>query len=138
MSNSVKSVADLEAALAGKGAPPRLVHWYSVPEELSEKTGVKKLGFVELTAKEELRAHERAGKEMVPAKVGYELAKESLWYVDKDRLSTLNDTADAWWDEPVPSRTKLRQLAVAAYGQIHQPDAVDLVAFLGSHETAVG
>ena len=110
----------------------RTLHKYQVPERMWE-LGVKEIGLVELTANEELMASKRTRTDLT--RLGFELAKESLRFVDGKKLLTADGSADRGWDVIHP---KIRNLVIQAYGDIHQPKSEDVAGFLQSHKVVVG
>lgn len=114
----------------------RTVYWFNVPEKLAVKSGIKRLGFVELRAGEEMDCTTRAENNQV--KLGFELAKASLRYADDQKLSNGDGSTDTFWGGSQPGLSKIRQLVLAAYGHIHAPDEGEAASFLGSMETTIG
>jgi hypothetical protein len=121
----------LPEALA-RGRRERVMHIFTVPASLT-KYGVTELGIVELNAEEELAASKRAAGDQM--RVGFELAKESIRSVNGKECNTNDGTADRAWSTMHP---KVRMLCIAAYSDVHQPDATDRAAFMQSRQVQVG
>lgn len=150
MPATVQSPADLDALIA-RASAPRDLHEYAIPAALRrEASGITHLRMVELTVDEELIAARRSGAD--PIMLAWELAKESLRglvrqritrdgsgaevvHADEVRLGTGDGSLDATWREMHP---KLRQLAITAYGDIHNPKEADTKAFLQSGRVIAG
>jgi hypothetical protein len=128
------NLAAVEAAFEGR-TKQRVFHWYTIPASIAEKTGVTKIGLVELFSGEEIQAARRSKGGMQDIETAYELAKESLRWVDEKRVSTADGSVDAFWGGNTEGLTYLRQLVIGAYSQIHNPKAVDVRDFLASHST---
>lgn len=136
--SEVQSLQDAESIIKAVQTQ-RTVYWFKVPKKLAAKAGVKKLGFVELQAHEELMCANRAVNSDNPeVSLGFELAKESLRYADDKQLSTGEGTTDIFWGGNLPGLSKIRQLVLGAYGHIHAPDKEDAKDFLESMETQIG
>lgn len=114
----------------------RPVFWYDVPEKLGVAVGVGRLGLVELSTQEVLNTTKRAAGDQIA--MAFELAKEALRYVDQRRILTADGTADEFWASQTPGMSKLRQLVIAAYGQIHSPLKEDVLGFLASQTIKIG
>lgn len=110
----------------------RQMHLFTIPASL-QGFGIKSIGLVELTAEEEIMATKRCANDV--ARLAFELAKESLRQVDGKPVSTMEGTVDRLWNRMHP---KVRNLVVAAYGQIHQPEGNETAGFLASHQVQVG
>lgn len=110
----------------------RLVYWYTVPVELREASGgVIKLGFVELTANEELFATKRCAGDV--ARMVFELARESLRFADQRTISTTDETVDELWASFGPS---VRNLVLTAYNKLHSTKPEHMADFLDSREVS--
>lgn len=134
--------ASLAEGLARESARP--VFWFNVPTKLRVKSGVAKLGFVALTANEEIQAAELSGKDATNiAKqmlLAHSLAKHSLRYLvsdkgEKTKLTLADNSADKFWGALDPG---LRGLAMSAYNKIHSVEDDDSESFLSSMEVSVG
>lgn len=115
--------------------PERIVTTFDIPESIIELTGttVKSIGFVELTAAEEMAATKRSRQD--PLRLATELTKQALVEVNGQRVSIGNQSVDkAWEDMPA----KVRSLALAAYNEIHNPEEEEQKAFLKSRATKTG
>lgn len=110
----------------------RPIHVFQVPVGLVTY-GITSIGMVELTANEEIMATKRSNNN--PMQLGYELAKESLRMVDKKKVSTVDGTADAVFNNMHP---KVRTLLAQAYTEIHSPKDSDSKDFLSSREYTAG
>ena len=115
-------------------ARKRVVHWFKIPEQLwPESGGVKKLGFVELTANEELFATKRCMGDV--ARLVFELARESLRYVEDANgvrtIYTSDDSVDLLWGSFHPS---IRNTALSAYNKLHSTKPEQMASFLDSRE----
>lgn len=135
MTEQVTNLADAEALITA-AQTHRTVYWFNVPAKLAAKSGIKKLGFIELQAHEEMMCANRCESSQV--RLGFELAKEALRRVDDKQLSTADGSTDTFWGGNTPGLSKVRQLVLAAYAHIHTPDEEDSEGFLGSMETEIG
>lgn len=127
MTQTLEEIAKAAAAHNQK----RVIHYFTVPKKL-QGLGVARLGFVELTSREQSLASKRGGLD--PIAIANEMAKEALRAVDDRVVSTSDGTADQAWDK---MGAKLRNLCTTAYAAIHNPDDGDAQDFLNSKETAV-
>ena len=125
MSNKIQSVQDI--AKTASQSDDRPIFEYDVPQELAKTSGIGRLGFVELNAKEELMAARRASGDMT--KLAFELAKQSLRTVDDAVVHTGDESADLAWTKMGP---KLRNLAMSAFNSVNQPREDDVKSFLAS------
>lgn len=124
------SDVDRKIADARKG---RLVVLFDVPPSIAEAAGVRELGFVTLTADEELLCFQRARGNS--ARLAAELAKASLVEADGAPLSGADGTVDAFFSRADP---RLRQLVLTAYTELHAASQEDADAFLKSRKTRAG
>ena len=115
---------------------PRMIYWFQVPPRIGEPLGIERIGMVELLTGEELMATKRVGTELV--RLGFELAKEAVRFINNEPVNTGDGTADAFWGRPGKGMSKIRQLILTAYGQIHNPETEDVASFLKSLSTTVG
>lgn len=106
----------------------RTIHHFDMPEQYH--SWAKQVGFVELTAQEELQAGKRAKQD--PLRLMFELVKASLVEVDGAKVSIANQSADQKIDT-CPAQA--RSLLMAAYNSIHQPDEDEQQTFLKSRRT---
>lgn len=120
----------------------RPVHWFTVPPKLAARTSIVKLGFVALTANEEIQAAELSGKDATNiAKqmlLAHSLAKHSLRFAvreggEKIRLTIADNSSDKFWS----SDPGLRALAMSAYNKLHSVEDEDSESFLSSVEVSV-
>lgn len=112
----------------------RVVHWFNIPERLwPESGGVKKLGFVELTANEELFATKRCAGDLT--RLVFELARESLRYADDKTIHTSDETVDELWGQFHPA---IRNMALSAYNKLHSTKPEDMASFLDSRVVTAG
>lgn len=109
----------------------RPVYTYTVPESLGD-VGARSVGLVELNAGEELMAAKRAMNN--PIQLAYELAKEALRAIDGRPLSLGDGSTDVAWGAMCP---KLRNLVMAAYNDLHSPEAAEVKGFLKSRQAHV-
>ncbi len=114
----------------------RPIYTYDVPPDLARESGITTLGLTEVTSGEEMNATRRADGDQV--RLAFELAKESVRRCDDERLSTADNTSDAFWARQTPGMSRIRQLILAAYGQIHNPTSGEAESFLGSRRVSVG
>ena len=129
----VRGPSDLLMAARPK---ERLIYWFDIPESIGASLEIEKIGMIELTSGEELMATKRIGTEMI--RLGFELAKESIRFVNDNPVNTGDGSADMFWERSGTSMAKLRQLVLTAYGVIHNPVVEEVKSFLGSMRTAVG
>lgn len=125
----VDSIAEAQSKIRA-AEEDRIVYWYDVPEKISRTTHVNRIGLVELSAGEELMATRRARNDAI--QLAFELAKESVRWVNDDKVNTGNGTADAFWGQKLQGMAPLRALILAAYQEIHAPGADDIQAFIQS------
>ncbi len=115
-----------------RAAADRTVHTFTIPKNLAVH-GIEKVGLVELRVQEELNGAKRAMGDQV--RTAYELAQESLRYVNGQAVTTADGTADAAWAKMHP---KVRHLVVTAYAKLHQPEENELKGFLDSAIASAG
>ncbi len=125
----MKSVSDLGSLRTAANRP---IIYFDVPVSM-HKYGVKRLGFVELSANEELMASKRSG--MTPMALQGELTKEAVRFVDGKPVNTGDGSADFFLNSCHP---KIRTLCSAAYQKIHNPEQEETKGFLASMETTAG
>jgi hypothetical protein len=130
----VESPADLMRAVTGR--PEREIFWFDVPKKIARMTGVEKVGMIELTSGEEMMAVRRAEQSAI--RLAYELAKESVRYLNDEMVTTGDGSADEFWGKPGRGKAALRQLAIAAYSEIHNPEQEEIDSFLSSLVIRVG
>ena len=111
----------------------RPVHFYTLPDDIAKLSGIKELGFVELTGQEEVNAIRRARNDAV--RLAFELSQESLRYADNVKLSTADGTADQVWEKLGPQG---RNLALAVYGELHTPKEQTVSDFIRSRVVRAG
>lgn len=118
----------------------RPYYWFDIPPRIAMKTGVTKIGCVELTPEEEMMATRRGPNDA--ARTAFELAKEMLRavYIGGERkiLSNGDGSADVFWAKRDEGMAKLRSLVLAAYAKIHNPDQGDVAGFLASQTDTLG
>lgn len=132
---AVQSAEDLETVLKAR-QESRLIYWFNTPPSVRDKTGIQRLGFVELSGREMTTATKRGNLDQV--ETAFELAKEALRFVDDKRTLTADGTADAFWASNSPGLSMVRQLAMAAYAKIHSPEKGETVDFLASMSIQTG
>ena len=131
------AVTSFDEAVASANSPgDRTINWFVVPEKIAEATGVARIGMIELTSGEELMATNRA--QMNAIRLAFELAKEAVRFVNNDAINTGDGSADVFWGSTRPGMPKLRQLCLAAYGEIHNPVADEVQDFLKSRSMKAG
>jgi hypothetical protein len=137
------------------GIPPELLHeeqrqvrqeqqrpykWFDIPPRLAARTGVTRIGCVELTPEEEMMATRRGPNDA--ARTAFELAKEMLRVVwiegERKLLSNGDGSADVFWARKTEGMAQLRSLILAAYAKIHNPDQGDVAGFLASQTDTLG
>jgi hypothetical protein len=130
MSNpqSIEEIAKAAGVISAK----RVIHYFTVPARLQAEVGAKRVGFVELTGREQNLASRRGGLD--PIAIASELAKESLRRLDDQALSTADGSADSVWEKLHP---KLRTLCTTAYATLHSPTDDEASGFLRSREIEV-
>lgn len=114
----------------------RTVFWYPLPTKMATALGIRKVGLIALTAREELQASARAGEGK--ESVGAELAKESLRYADDRKILVGDGSADEFWAQNSSAFAQLRTLIVTAYAKIHHPTPEDMSYFLDNQTTTLG
>lgn len=114
-------------------ANARPVHEYVVPESVAEEIGVSYIGLVVLTGNEYEMALGRARTN--PMRLALELPKTALYSIDGQRVSLADGSADRAWEK---LGGKGRDLVVAAYGKLHNPEQGEVDAFLQSRKVTVG
>jgi hypothetical protein len=114
------------------GQTERQVFTYDIPAKLAQRTGVKSVSMVELTADEELAAAKRSRNDNV--RLAYELAKSALVAVNGKRVGLSDGTADAAWNRMDP---KVRNLALQGYSELHTVEEEDIDDFIKSRKTTV-
>lgn len=110
----------------------RPVHTFNVPESLAASTGVKSVGMVELNALDELQAAKKAKGDAM--RLAYELAKSALVEVNGEKLSAGDGSLESAWLRMNP---KVRNLVLAAYGELHSPPDGSVDDFLKSRQVKV-
>lgn len=113
----------------------RQIYWYDVPDALAS-SGVSKVGLVELTAGDELRAAKRAGGDQ--ARLAFELTMESVRRVNDGSVNTGDGSSEAFWNSRTSGMSRVRQLIMGAYTEVHNPTKDDAIAFLKSRRITVG
>ncbi len=121
------------AAMAPR--PARVVNYFSVPKSLADATGITEVGMVELTSSEELMCAERSRGSQV--RLGVELVKESVRRVNGRLVSSADGSVDQFWDQQKEGMSFIRQMLLAAYGEVHNPKVDELKAFLSSRSARV-
>lgn len=147
--------ADALLARAQKPAQPgvtpihRAVYTYDIPGKLARETGFAALGFYKLTVEEEMAATRRARGDAM--RLAMELSKQSLCAytpfqepaeeadegepeqeqrpVAALHVGQADGSVDTLWARLDP---KLRTMAMAAYGDLHQPEEAAVDVFLKS------
>lgn len=109
----------------------RTIHQFTIPPPLAN--GIKKIGMVQLTTAEELRATKRAQRDQI--RLAYELTKQALVEVDGTTVGEADGSADKAWDNMPP---KIRSLVLLAYANLHTPEEEDVDSFLKSQVSSVG
>lgn len=132
MSNAAEQLTEVESIHRQDARRP--VKWFTVPSRLAQETGITKLGFVELTAGEEIMATNRAA---TAVQLAFELAKECLRFVNDKPVSTADGTMDSFWSRRAPEMSKVRQLVITAYNFIHVPNKDEVGGFLDSMQISV-
>lgn len=131
-----QSLSELQAAAEAANSTPR--HTFQFPPSLVKETGFVSVTLRELTGHDELVAAGATSMASIShsqvagaASIAKELAQLSL--VEVVRLSgttkvDANNAAQVFGDLP----PKIRNLVLAAYGEIHNPRGDEVEAFLGS------
>lgn len=117
--------------MSGDLAPQKRVEqiWtFNVPKKLSDVTGIKSIGIVEMRVEDEVMATRRANGDR--ARLAWELALQALVRANGKEVSIADGSADIVFNK----HPKLRNLIVTAYGQVHQPEEDEAKDFLGSME----
>lgn len=110
----------------------RAIHTFTVPAKLAEQTGVSSVGLVELTALDELGAAKRAKGDTT--RLAYELSKAALAEVNGEKLSFADGSLDRVWVKLHPI---IRNMVLAAYGDLHAPPEGSVDDFLKSRQVKV-
>lgn len=110
----------------------RPIHTYTVPMGLAEETGIQSVGLVELNAQDELNAAKRAKGDTT--RLAYELSKAALAEVNGQKLSFGDGSLDSAWLRMHP---KIRNMVLAAYGDLHAPPEGSVDDFLKSRQVKV-
>jgi hypothetical protein len=114
-------------------ADERPVYLFDVPTRIAAECGVKEIGMSQLTAREQLDAIDRAqGK---AAKTAIEYIYCSLRSMDGTKLNMGDGSVEKAWAKCSPA---LRELIVAAYGDLHNPQEGEFEAFRASRRVVVG
>lgn len=121
---------DLED-IAKAASAKRVMHEFDVPSSLHTH-GIKTLGLVELTPREQTMASSRAGLD--PMAIANEYAKESLRMVNGAPVSTADGSVDKAWERMHP---KIRTLVTTAYNDLHSTSNVESEDFLQSRRAVV-
>lgn len=125
-------MSDIDRKIA-EARKDRLITLFDVPESIAADVGVRQVGFVTLTADEELLCFNRARGSS--ARLASELAKASLVEADGKPLSGADGSVDSFFSRADP---RLRQLILTAYTELHAASAEDADAFLKSRKTRAG
>jgi hypothetical protein len=131
---SVKSPVEAEVVVR-RADEDRVIYWFDIPQSIQMALGIEKVGMIELTSGEELMATKRCQQD--PIRLAFELAKESVRFVNDDAVNTGDGSADAFWSRRGQGMSKLRQLVLGAYGSIHNPIQDEVQAFLKSRRMQV-
>lgn len=113
----------------------REVNEFEVPEGIAASYNgvpVRSIGLISLRASEEAKAHKRAAG--VAVRLAYELAKQSLYEVNGQRVSLEDGSADTAFSDMGPV---VRSLILQAYAEIHTPEEDATASFLGSRKRKV-
>jgi len=122
------------AALQGiETARAREVYEFDVPKKYANEAASRTLGFVRLTGDEELEATKTARGDSV--RLAFELVKLSLIEVDGKRVAKHEGQDESIWNK---MRPELRQLCLAAYGELHNAEDDETEVFLKGRRTKVG
>ncbi len=113
--------------------PAREIYMYPLPKSCATEA-CSSIGIIALTANEEEMAYRRAPRNDA-IKLATELAKAALAEVNGAKVSLANGSADSAWTAMTP---KQRQLAITAYGDVHNASKEDEDSFLQSRTVRVG
>lgn len=114
-------------------ADDRPIYVYQVPARIADECGVKEVGLVQLSAREQLDAIDRShGK---ATRVVFEYVYSSFWTMDGVKLSLADGSVEKAWSKCSPA---LRELIVGAYGSLHTPVEGEQAAFMMSRRVVVG
>lgn len=108
---------------------------YMVPATMQMSSSGRKfesLGIRELEPADEMMATQRAAGSGI--RLAFELALQSLVFVNGKRVTLADGTADLAWKEMGP---KLRNLVMSAYSQMAAASNEEVAAFLGSRKITV-
>ncbi len=116
----------------------RPIYRYTVPERLAKKTGIKKIGIVEITAREHEMAIKRVASTDSAAAVAtmasYQLALQCLVEVNDKRVSVADGSADAVWGA---CNQAVRDLVAMAYNDVNGTEGDENADFLKSRTVSV-
>lgn len=107
----------------------RVIHTFPLPAKLGG-TDWLSLGFVELTAADEIQATKRARGDAV--RLGFELAMQSLAEVNGKPVSLTDGSLEQAWNTMPP---KVRTLALGAYQELHMPSQDDADLFIKGRQS---
>src|SRR5689334_2959016 len=105
-----------DGRLAPAAPAPRPIHEFDIPAAYQGEHKIAKIGVVELSPDEELRAARRTGGDQVV--LAFELAKEALYEVNDVRVSLANGSTDVAMKQMTP---QARALLVTAYAEVNTP-----------------
>lgn len=103
-----------------------VVYTYDVPEAIGGEE-IRSVGLVELKAEDEIAATKRARGDQI--RLAFELGKQSFRYLNGERLSLGDGSADRAWNA-LPS--KVRNLVLQAFTEIHTPEEDVIDSFRAS------
>lgn len=135
MAESAHSMEEVEERAARKDED-REIYWYTMPERIATSTGISEMGFVELTTGEQIMATRRAANN--PANLALELLMQSIRYINRKLVHMGDGSVEAYMNQQKRGMATVVQLALGAYGQIHNPQAGEAVAFLSSRKITTG
>jgi len=121
MSEHIQNRVDDERA----ARPSREVYEYDVPDKIAN--GVKTVGMVKLTAREEMVTAARARNDAI--RLAYELAKASLVEINGEIIDKSNGDDDVAWEKMDP---QVRELVMVSYSDLHNVPSEDTESFLAS------
>jgi hypothetical protein len=128
-----ESVAALQDKIETERGNARVVYEFPIPASLTNEYIQKSIGMVKLNGREEKAATKKSKGDN--AALAFELVKASLREVDGRKLDRRTFEEEKVWNVMDP---KLRNLAMAAYAHLHNPEDDETENFLSGVQEKVG